>query len=90
MEYSQKPFDFRQDTVQEMSSMVKELLIMFYKSTGGFKPYRIIVYRDGISEGQFQHVLQYELIAVREACLAVSKPKTTLRYLKLKKSAFVL
>ncbi|CAH2050561.1 unnamed protein product, partial [Iphiclides podalirius] len=59
----------RQEIVHEMSSMVQELLIMFYKSTGGFKPHRIIMYRDGISEGQFIHVLQHELTAVREACI---------------------
>lgn len=29
---------------------------MFYKSTGGYKPHRIIMYRDGVSEGQFLHV----------------------------------
>lgn len=63
---------FRQEIVHEMSSMVQELLIMFYKSTGGFKPHRIIMYRDGISEGQFLHVLQHELTAVREACIKVS------------------
>lgn len=34
----------------------RELLIMFYKSTGGYKPHRIILYRDGVSEGQFLHV----------------------------------
>ena len=38
--------------------MVKEHLVMFYKSTGGYKPHRIIMYRDGVSEGQFPHVLQ--------------------------------
>lgn len=62
----------RQEIVHEMSSMVQELLIMFYKSTGGFKPHRIIMYRDGISEGQFIHVLQHELTAVREACIKVT------------------
>ncbi|RCU34780.1 hypothetical protein DVA81_18820, partial [Acinetobacter baumannii] len=33
-----------------------ELLIQFYKSTR-FKPTRIIYYRDGISEGQFNQVI---------------------------------
>lgn len=42
---------------------------MFYKSTGGYKPHRIILYRDGVSEGQFLQVLQHELVAIREACL---------------------
>lgn len=32
---------------------------MFYKSTGGYKPHRIILYRDGVSEGQFPHVCLY-------------------------------
>lgn len=35
--------------------MVRELLIHFYKATR-FKPTRIIFYRDGVSEGQFQQV----------------------------------
>ncbi|KAG5308673.1 AGO2 protein, partial [Acromyrmex insinuator] len=51
------------------SHIDKELLIMFYKSTGGYKPHRIILYRDGVSEGQFLTVLQHELTAIREACL---------------------
>ncbi|XP_021965366.1 protein argonaute-2 isoform X2 [Folsomia candida] len=59
----------RQEIIQELSSMVRELLIMFYKSTGGYKPHRIILYRDGVSEGQFLQVLQHELTAIREACI---------------------
>ncbi|XP_052237159.1 protein argonaute-2-like isoform X2 [Dreissena polymorpha] len=58
----------RQEIIQELSSMVKELLIQFYKSTR-FKPTRIIFYRDGVSEGQFNSVLSHELRAVREACM---------------------
>lgn len=56
----------RQEIIQELSSMVRELLIMFYKSTGGYKPHRIILYRDGVSEGQFLQLLQHELTAIRE------------------------
>jgi eukaryotic translation initiation factor 2C len=59
----------RQEIIQELSSMVRELLIMFYKSTGGYKPHRIILYRDGVSEGQFLQLLQHELTAIREACI---------------------
>ena len=43
----------RVEMIQELSTMVKEHLMMFYKSTGGFKPHRVIMYRDGVSEGQF-------------------------------------
>ena len=37
----------RQEIIHEMSAMVKEHLVMFYKSTGGYKPHRIIIYRWG-------------------------------------------
>ncbi|XP_070294237.1 protein argonaute-2 isoform X2 [Salvelinus sp. IW2-2015] len=66
----------RQDIIQDLATMVRELLIQFYKSTR-FKPTRIIYYRDGISEGQFNQVrlevLQHELLAIREACIKLEK-----------------
>ena len=58
----------RQEIIQELSVMVRELLMQFYRSTH-FKPTRIIFYRDGVSEGQFMHVLVHELRAIREACM---------------------
>jgi hypothetical protein len=42
----------RQENIQELSSMVRDLLIQFYKSTR-FKPNRMVFFRDGVSEGQF-------------------------------------
>ena len=45
----------RQEIISELSSMVKELLIQFYRATR-YKPNRIIFYRDGVSEGQFNQV----------------------------------
>ncbi|XP_032815439.1 protein argonaute-2 isoform X2 [Petromyzon marinus] len=62
----------RQEIIHDLSSMVRELLIQFYKSTR-FKPTRIIFYRDGVSEGQFQQVLYHELLAIREACIRLEK-----------------
>uniref|UniRef100_A0A2K6U652 Argonaute RISC catalytic component 3 n=1 Tax=Saimiri boliviensis boliviensis TaxID=39432 RepID=A0A2K6U652_SAIBB len=62
----------RQEIIQDLASMVRELLIQFYKSTR-FKPTRIIFYRDGVSEGQFRQVLYYELLAIREACISLEK-----------------
>ncbi|XP_026678240.1 protein argonaute-2 [Diaphorina citri] len=38
----------RQEIIQELSSMVRELLIMFYKSTGGYKP-RIYIFLPMVS-----------------------------------------
>jgi hypothetical protein len=58
----------------------RELLIMFYKSTGGYKPHRIILYRDGVSEGQFLHVSGYTSsfgttmeLAIKKCVICVSK-----------------
>uniref|UniRef100_A0A673VMA2 Argonaute RISC catalytic component 2 n=1 Tax=Suricata suricatta TaxID=37032 RepID=A0A673VMA2_SURSU len=62
----------RQEIIQDLATMVRELLIQFYKSTR-FKPTRIIFYRDGVSEGQFQQVLHHELLAIREACIKLEK-----------------
>lgn len=45
----------RQENIEDLANMVKDLLIAFYRSTG-FKPARIIFYRDGVSEGQFNFV----------------------------------
>lgn len=45
----------RQEIIEDLSYMVRELLIQFYKSTR-FKPTRIIFYRDGVPEGQLPQV----------------------------------
>ena len=58
----------RQEVIQDLAVMVKELLFQFYHATQ-FKPARIIFYRDGVSEGQFANVLAFELRAIREACM---------------------
>ncbi|CAN0916560.1 Protein argonaute 5 [Linum grandiflorum] len=47
--------------------MIRELLLVHYKKTG-YKPERIIFYRDGVSEGQFYQVLLHEVDAIRKAC----------------------
>ncbi|XP_010521702.1 PREDICTED: protein argonaute 5 [Tarenaya hassleriana] len=49
------------------SGMIRELFIAFRKSTGQ-KPDRIIFFRDGVSEGQFNQVLLHEMDAIRQAC----------------------
>lgn len=50
--------------------MIRELLLAFKRATGQ-KPLRIIFYRDGVSDGQFYHVLLYELDAIRKACASL-------------------
>lgn len=67
----------RQEVIQDLASMVRELLIQFYKSTR-YKPTRIIFYRDGVSEGQFRqvscsfHVAHWVIVKIvyKKDCLA--------------------
>ncbi|KFK44936.1 hypothetical protein AALP_AA1G322100 [Arabis alpina] len=49
------------------SGLIREHLIAFRKATGQ-KPDRIIFFRDGVSEGQFNQVLLHEVTAIRRAC----------------------
>lgn len=46
--------------VQNLKTVIKELLTEFVRANGGTKPSRIIFYRDGVSEGQFQQVTRYD------------------------------
>ena len=62
-----------QEIITDLAAMVKELLIEFYIANGKVKPRRIIFYRDGVSEGQFDQVLVHEVRAVQEACMTLEK-----------------
>jgi len=64
--------DSRVEIIAALDEAVAGLLLEFYKKTGGKKPERIIFYRDGVADGQFQHVLDQELPLLRKACRDVS------------------
>ncbi|KAI7754377.1 hypothetical protein M8C21_025609, partial [Ambrosia artemisiifolia] len=54
------------DTVDE--GIMKEVLLDFYVSSAKRKPDQIIIFRDGVSESQFNQVLNIELDQIIEAC----------------------
>ena len=62
-----------QEIINDLGAIVRELLIEFYKANGKLKPSKIIFYRDGVSEGQFDQVLAHEVRAVQEACMKLEK-----------------
>lgn len=64
--------DHREEIINDLANMIRELLIQFYKKTKA-KPRKIIFYRDGVSEGQFDQVLKYEVRAVQEACMKLEQ-----------------
>nr|CCA27516.1 Argonaute2 (AGO2) putative [Albugo laibachii Nc14] len=62
----------RVEQIINLQEMAKELLVLFYKEAR-VKPTRILFYRDGVSEGQFQMVLNHEISAIRAACASLEK-----------------
>ncbi|KAL0949487.1 hypothetical protein HGRIS_009541 [Hohenbuehelia grisea] len=76
----------RQEMIDDLEDMSKKILSQYMryraqmegKPTGSLPPKRIIFYRDGVSEGQFQQVLDLELPRLRNACRQLKiNPKIT-------------
>ncbi|KAL9458514.1 hypothetical protein AB3S75_007390 [Citrus x aurantiifolia] len=59
---------FKKVSDTEDEGIVRELLLDFYTSSGKRKPEQIIIFRDGVSESQFNQVLNVELNQIIEAC----------------------
>ena len=60
--------DKNEEVIQDMKNITVALLKKFYERNNGRKPERLIMFRDGVSEGQFLTVLAKELMAIRESC----------------------
>lgn len=68
----------RQEKVDTLQSMLRSHLTYWKEKHKSF-PEQLLIYRDGVSEGQYQMVLDQELPQLREACESVeAKPKMTL------------
>ena len=57
-----------EEVIKDMKNVTKKLLMKFYDQNDGRKPEKIVMFRDGCSEGQFLTVLAKELVAIRTAC----------------------
>lgn len=58
-------------TRTDFQSIMKEHLEYFRKKNGGVLPEKILYYRDGVSEGQFDQVMAIERNDMLQACQAV-------------------
>jgi len=56
------------EEIIKLREMMSSLLLKFYQRNKGRKPEKIIFYRDGVSEGQFDMVLVKEISAIQWAC----------------------
>lgn len=62
----------RQEIIADLKAMTKEHLLEFRRCTNA-KPVKIIFYRDGVSEGQFDAVRQEEIGAMQAACMELDR-----------------
>ncbi|RUS30516.1 Piwi domain-containing protein [Jimgerdemannia flammicorona] len=70
----------RREIIEDFGGMLKALLNMFYLRNNKAQPQRILVYRDGVSEGMFEAVKKYEIDAIKRTCAELSvnfKPLVT-------------
>ncbi|GBC16598.2 Piwi domain-containing protein [Rhizophagus irregularis DAOM 181602=DAOM 197198] len=75
----------RTEIIADLGNMVKELLKAFYQ-TCGRKPERILFYRDGVSESQFENVKAIEVEAIKTACHALdNKYNPTITFIVVQK-----
>ncbi|GFQ02043.1 protein argonaute 7 [Phtheirospermum japonicum] len=58
----------RQEIIEDLRSMVTEILDDFYRENSEL-PKRIVFFRDGVSETQFDKILREEIRQIREACM---------------------
>ncbi|KAJ3124752.1 hypothetical protein HK098_000898 [Nowakowskiella sp. JEL0407] len=67
------------ERITDTQSMIKELVSQYTERNEGKHPNRVIFFRDGVSEGQFEEVLYQELPAIRRAFESAVKhvPKIT-------------
>jgi len=68
------------EVIVDLQTVVKELLINYYRENNKAKPAALLFYRDGVSEGQFREVMDHEYAAIRKACASLDpsyKPAIT-------------
>jgi hypothetical protein len=66
----------RQEMVSDLESLFKSRLRLWMARNGVY-PENILVYRDGVSEGQYNLVLEQELPSLRKACKELYSPTST-------------
>jgi hypothetical protein len=67
------------EIIKELDKMVAELLQVFARGCGNRLPNKIVFYRDGVDEGQYQKVLDHEVMKIKAACRG--KPSMIIIYI---------
>ena len=67
----------RQEDVEDLDVLFRSRLLVWKDKNNNILPENILVYRDGVSEGQYDKVLTVELPALRKACAEVYPAPST-------------
>jgi eukaryotic translation initiation factor 2C len=67
----------RQEMVDDLEALLKSRILRWGKSNQNKLPENIVVYRDGVSEGQYDTVVDTELPLLRKACNATYPASVT-------------
>lgn len=72
--------DPRTEMIKDFQSIIAEQLEFYKRKNNNKLPTKLLYFRDGVSEGQFQEVLNVELTAMKAACARQSgySPKITM------------
>ncbi|CAF1024442.1 unnamed protein product [Rotaria sp. Silwood1] len=75
------------EIIKELDQMVADLIRVFARTCGGRLPNKIVFYRDGVDEGQYQKVLDNEVNKIKTACRIVygDRPLPKLTFIVVKK-----
>ena len=65
----------RAEMVEAVQDMIESRMKLWAKNNAGAYPANIILYRDGVSEGQYQQVLTLEVPAIEQAAKKLYNPK---------------
>lgn len=70
----------KEEMIKDLDIMMIELLTVYHQRNNSHLPQQIIFYRDGVSEGQFNAVLEHEHKKLLDAFIKIGasyKPKVT-------------
>lgn len=75
------------EIIKDLDRMIMDLLQLFARSCGNRLPTKVIFYRDGVDDGQYQKVLDNEVTKIKHAFRAIygNRPQPKLTFIVVKK-----
>ena len=55
------------EIIKDLDKMIVDLVQLYARSCGNHLPYKIVIYRAGIDDGQYQKVLDNEVAKIKQA-----------------------